>query len=227
MLNSFLPQISGSGSSLIVQIVSILISFLLSALIAWTYYKTFQGLSYSRSYLQALILGSVVTTIAMLAIGDSLTRGLGMMGALAMIRFRSSLRDQRDMIFIFAGLSVGIASGVLRYDLAAIGTIFFCTFAFVLFHSPFSHRNRYDGLLRFNFIQDQMKQAELEAVLKQFCKVFALVTLRELAQGKEVDVAYQIKLKSERQQSELLSALKGVSNIKDISILLQEATIEL
>ena len=40
-----------------------------------------------------------------------LARGLGILGTLAIIRFRTPIRDPRDMIFLFACLGVGIACG--------------------------------------------------------------------------------------------------------------------
>ncbi|QII11580.1 hypothetical protein KsCSTR_22010 [Candidatus Kuenenia stuttgartiensis] len=48
---------------------------MLSTLIAITYEKTFRGLSYSRNFVQVLILSSVVAATVMQAIGDSLARG--------------------------------------------------------------------------------------------------------------------------------------------------------
>ena len=42
------------------MIYTVLVAFLLSSLIGVTYTKTFRGLSYSRNYVQAVILGSIV-----------------------------------------------------------------------------------------------------------------------------------------------------------------------
>ena len=91
---------------------SLVLCFVLSNIIAFTYEKTFQGLSYSRNFVQAMILGSLVVAVAMMAIGNNLARGLGMMGALTIIRFRTNLKDPRDIIFIFASLATGMAAGV-------------------------------------------------------------------------------------------------------------------
>lgn len=209
------------------MVSSLLISFLLSTLLAWTYQRTFQGLSYSRSFVQALVLSSIVTNMAMLAIGDSLTRGLGMMGALAMIRFRTNLRDHRDMIFIFCALAIGISSGVYRWEVAFLGTTFFCLFAYALFLSPFSATTRFDGLLRFQMTQEKGAQSSLEEILAKHCRVFALITLREQARGLEMDYAYQVKLKGEVRQSQLLAALKEIPSVRGASLLLQEATVEI
>src|SRR6476469_10442732 len=73
------------------------LSFILGTVIAVVYVKTFQGLSYSRNFIHCLVLCPVVTAIAMQAVGDNLARGIGMVGAISLLRFRSSLKDPRDM----------------------------------------------------------------------------------------------------------------------------------
>jgi hypothetical protein len=86
-------------------LVSILTAFLLSHLIATTYALSYRGLSYSRSFVHTLVLGGVVAAMLMLAIGNNLVWGIGIVGTLAIIRFRTNLRDPRDMVFIFAALA--------------------------------------------------------------------------------------------------------------------------
>jgi hypothetical protein len=84
----------------------------------YTYEKTFLGLSYSRNFVQALVLSSVVAATVMQAIGDNVGRGLGMLGALSIVRFRTSFKDPRDIMFLFAALGLVSAAvsllGALR-----------------------------------------------------------------------------------------------------------------
>ncbi|MDZ7333443.1 MAG: DUF4956 domain-containing protein, partial [candidate division KSB1 bacterium] len=90
-----------------IALMSFLMAFLLSSLIAITYERTFQGLSYSRGLVQSMVLGSLVSCLLMIAIGDNIARGIGIVGSLAIIRFRTNLRDPRDLVFLFASLGVG------------------------------------------------------------------------------------------------------------------------
>ena len=83
-------------------LVSMLLAFAATVAIAVSYILTYRGLSYSRSYVQALVVGGIVAAMLMLAIGNSLARGIGIVGTLALIRFRTNLRDPLDMVFIFA-----------------------------------------------------------------------------------------------------------------------------
>ncbi len=202
------------------------LSFVLSTVIAFTYARTFQGLSYSRGYLQSLVLSSIVTSLAMLAIGDSLARGLGMMGALGMVRFRSNLKDPRDLMFVFASLAVGIASGVHNSLVAVLGTAAFCLAVVILYRSPLSARNHFDGLLRFHMDNTQESRMALEKALQVHCEHFALITLRDIAQGRALDYAYQVKIRNRFNQGILLDELKQVPTVRGLSLLLQETTVE-
>lgn len=206
---------------------AVLLSFVLATGIAITYEKTFRGLSYSKNYVQALILSAIVAATVMQAIGDSLASGLGMMGALAIIRFRTSLKDPKDIIFMFAALASGIACGVHGYTIAVLGSVGFCFAAFILYHSPFGEARFFDGMLRFNVDQESARASELETILKRYCSVFALITLREMAQGLRMDYAYHVKMKKGRDRSELISELKQINSIQGVSLMLQETTLDL
>ncbi|KPA17173.1 conserved hypothetical protein, membrane [Candidatus Magnetomorum sp. HK-1] len=227
MLDLLSLQATSSHPTVVMSIYTVVLSFILSVMIAFTYEKTFRGLSYSRNYVQALVLSPIVAATVMQAIGDSLASGLGMMGALAIIRFRTSLKDPKDIIFMFAALASGISCGVNGYSIALVGTIGFCLVAFFLYFTPFGQMSSFDGMLRCNLLNDQESIINFETILKTYCKIFALVTLREMSQGKRIDYAYQIKLKRGKEKNELVKDLSQVNSIENISLMLQETTIEL
>ncbi len=208
-------------------VYTVLLAFLLSTLIAVTYEKTFRGLSYSRNFLQSLVLSAIVAATIMQAIGDSLASGLGMMGALSIIRFRTSFKDPRDIIFMFAALGAGIGCGAKGYDIAVGGTLGFCMVAFILHYSPFGQQSIFDGMLRFNIQGDAGNKSSLAEILKKHCKHFALITLRDMAQGERMEYAYQIKMRKGKEKADLVDALNDLESIKGISLLLQETTVEL
>ena len=79
MLDFLALQTASEHPTVITIAYTMLLSFMLSTLIAIVYEKTFRGLSYSRNYVQALVLSSLVAATVMQAIGDSLARGLGIL----------------------------------------------------------------------------------------------------------------------------------------------------
>jgi len=125
MLDFFTIENSSENPTFILILYTVLFSFLLSSLIAFTYDKTSRNITKPVHYIQALILISIVAATVMQAIGDSVARGLGMLGALAIIRFRTTLRNPRNMAFMFASIAVGIACGVYGFVIAIVGTLGF------------------------------------------------------------------------------------------------------
>jgi uncharacterized membrane protein YhiD involved in acid resistance len=227
MLDALALQTASPNPTLITIIYTVMLAFALSTMIAFTYERTFRGLSYSRNYVQALVLSSIVAATVMQAIGDSLASGLGMLGALAIIRFRTTFKDARDIIFMFASLAAGLACGVNGYAIAVVGTIGFCMIAVILYFSPFGQQSYFDGMLRFTIENNMDEKLMLEKILSGYCKVFALITLRDMAQGNRMDYAYHVKLRKGKDKSDLVAELKKIDSIRGISLLLQETTIDL
>lgn len=227
MLDFLTLQTTSANPTFISILYTVLLSFLLSTLIGITYEKTFRGLSYSRNFIQAMVLSSIVAGTIMQAIGDNLARGLGMLGALSIIRFRTSFKDPRDIIFMFAAMASGISCGVFGYGIAVVGTIGFCLAAVFLYFSPLGEYRYYDGLLRFNIQGDSQDRPSLEGILKSHCKNFALITLRETTQGTRLEYAYHVKLKSGQTRDSLVNEVRKIATVKDVNLMLQETTVEI
>jgi uncharacterized membrane protein YhiD involved in acid resistance len=227
MLDFLSLQSTAQSPTLVLIIFSLLLSFVLAALIAFVYEKTFQGLSYSRNFVQALILSAIVVTIAMQAIGDNLARGLGLVGALAIIRFRTNLKDTRDMIFLFACMATGIASGVNSYGIAVIGAVMFCLAALLLLKTSFGHEKTFDGMLKFNIENDPEGRKMLEQLMRKYCQTFALITIRDLADGKRMDYAYHVRLNNFSDQADFLTELNKVRTINGVHLLINETSVDI
>ncbi|MCB9641608.1 MAG: DUF4956 domain-containing protein [Myxococcales bacterium] len=208
-------------------LLSCLLAFLLAQIVAMTYEHTYQGMSYSRSLFQSLSLISILSSMLMFAVGNSLARGLGIAGVFAIIRFRTNVRDPRDIVFIFASLSVGIASGIQAFSLAISGTLLFCTAALFLRYVPLGSRQHFDGLLRFSAPSLPAISERVETLLKGSCQRYALVTMREVSQGERVEFAYQVKLKSASYSDAVVFMIKNIPDIRGVSLMMQETTVEL
>ncbi|MFT5568807.1 MAG: hypothetical protein ACI9RP_000843, partial [Cyclobacteriaceae bacterium] len=120
-----------------VAIFSLLLAFILSSLIALVYKWTYQGKDIPNHFVQGMILSANVSAMIMMAVGSNLAIGFGIIGAVAIIRFRMNIQDTRNIIFIFASLSVGISTGVYGYSIAVSGSIIFCLIALLLRFSSF------------------------------------------------------------------------------------------
>ena len=172
MLDYLTLQGSTENPTFITILFTVMLSFLLSSLIAFTFEKTTRQVLTPVDFLQALILASIVAAMVMQSIGDSLARGLGMLGALAIIRFRTTLKTPRNMIFTFAALAAGIACGVYAYVIGIVGTIGFCVIAFVLRFSPLSKDANLTGIISFQLPKTSEELRDFEYILEGLCRKF-------------------------------------------------------
>src|SRR3989338_9173867 len=106
-------------------IAGILTSFIISLVIVFVYRKTHKGLSYSQSFVITLIFVTLVATVAMMVIGNNVARAFGLLGAFSIIRFRTVVKEPKDISYIFFALIEGMAVGTGSYLIAIISTILF------------------------------------------------------------------------------------------------------
>src|SRR5436190_23965449 len=86
-----------------------------------------RGVSYSRRnpfVAQTQILMAVVAGAMMMVVGDSAARAFGIFAAASLVRFRTNIRDPKEITVLLICLGVGLAAGVGRWDMAVILTLF-------------------------------------------------------------------------------------------------------
>lgn len=198
-----------------------LAAFVLSQMLAWVYKWTYRGLSYSRGTVHALILMSLIVTAVMLAVGNNVARAFGLFGALALIRFRTPVKDARDTVFLFMSVAIGISLGTRNVMLAVVSTSVCSAIALYLTYARFGQRSQSDAMLRFAMPAQGEQETLLRRILQHYCKTFALVNLREAGPDARMEFAYQIKMHDLDQTTGLLSDMGTIPGVSGLNLLLQ------
>jgi uncharacterized membrane protein YhiD involved in acid resistance len=101
---------------------------------------TFTGAVYSREFNVGLILVGLVVALVTLPISSNIALALGMVGALSIVRFRTAIKDPRDIVFTFWAIAVGITCGAGLYMIAIVGCpiigLLILAFGRISFRSP-------------------------------------------------------------------------------------------
>ena len=228
MIDLSLFQTNVANPTFVSTAYAMLLAFLLGCLLAFTYEKTTPEIRLSHHFLQSLILAAIVAATVMHAIGDSVARGLGMLGALAIIRFRTSINNPRNIIFMFASLATGIACGVYGFNVAFAGIVAFCGAAFLLRYSPFG-KTQLQGSVRFKRDRlDPMDEKEIESILLQFCERIELrqlqLSVEEITERELFRYEYVTVLKPKTKEEDLLEALLNTKVLFDVRISRKQQT---
>ena len=73
---------------------------------------------------QTQILLAVVASALMIIVGDNTARAFGIFAAVSVVRFRTNIRDPKEVTVLLISLAIGLATGVGRWELAVVLAIF-------------------------------------------------------------------------------------------------------
>jgi uncharacterized membrane protein YhiD involved in acid resistance len=73
---------------------------------------------------QTQILLAVVASALMIIVGDNAARAFGIFAAVSLVRFRTNIRDPKEITVLLTSLAIGLGTGVGRWDLAVVLTFF-------------------------------------------------------------------------------------------------------
>jgi uncharacterized membrane protein YhiD involved in acid resistance len=221
MLSLSGPQGTLVDQSLGATLLSLLLAFVLGQGIAWIYTWTHSGLSYSRSFTQSLVLMTIVVALVMFVIGNSIVTAFGLLGALALIRFRNVLKDTRDTVFVFMSLVVGMAVGTQRYLVAILGTAALLLVVTYLDSTAFGSLGRYDGYLTLRLGSGGMGRPEPRRLIDRFCRAVKPISTRQSGDEEGAEFVYQVGLRDRGRSQELLEELRQVPGVTHVSLLIR------
>jgi len=207
--------------------LSLLLAFVVGQFLAWVYLRIHSGLSYSRTFTQSLVLLTMVVALVMFVIGNSIVTAFGLIGALAIIRFRNVLKDTRDTVFVFFALVIGMAIGSQRHLAAIIGALALAFVSFYLHFTRFGSLSPFDGHLNCRLSGEGRDQADgaLSGVLRAHCRSARRVSVREAGGGAEY--VYQVRLRDPGRSGDFVAAIEGLTGVGEVGLVLRDEYAEI
>jgi hypothetical protein len=93
--------------------------------VSWVYMSTKRTPGHNQSLVQALIILPIIVAGIILIVRNSLALAFSLAGVVSVLRFRTTLTDVRDIVFIFLGIAVGFAAGVQVLMVAVLLSVIF------------------------------------------------------------------------------------------------------
>lgn len=199
-----------------VILVNIITAFIISLVIAWVYQKTHRGISYSQSFITAMVMMAVLATIAMMILSNNLVRALGVLGIFALIRFRTILKDTKDIAYLFFVLAMGMAVGTNNYIIAFIGTASLS--AIILILSKYNYGSAIKEGFLVTFIAD--KNFAVDSYKETFNKYLASYRLLQIKTQPDGDREYyfSVKFKGKEEPDAFMNQLKSLTGVKIVEL---------
>jgi hypothetical protein len=129
--NDFEPVRGPDGETILPLTASIKLSIaivctvLLMVPVSWVYFVTTKDKDVDRSFAQTImVLPVIVAGIAMIVHG-SLALAFSLAGVVAAVRFRFTLEDPAQALYIFIAIAVGLGAGISAVSVAGVVSIAF------------------------------------------------------------------------------------------------------
>lgn len=198
-------------------LIALLLAFVCGHAIAWTYMLTHTGLSYSRSYVNTLIIMPIIVAMVMMVLSNSLVVAFGLMAIFAMVRFRSILRDTLDTAYVLAVIVVGLACGTAKFSSALIGTAATIAVMTYFWATAFGTRQRYDLIVNIQWLRPAGELPALVGVLSRHSRSSQCASQRASEGYQAIDLSYRLLLRDPARCNELLDDLRHLEGVARVS----------
>ena len=198
-------------------LIALLLAFVCGHAIAWAYMFSHTGLSYSRSYVNTLIVMPVIVALVMTILANSLIVAFGLMAIFAMVRYRSILRDTLDTAYVLAVIVIGLACGTMKFTSAILGCLATLAIMFYFRLTAFGTRHRYDLILNVQWTRPADELDELRRVLRRHSRAIQCANQRSNEGDEGLDLSYRLLLRDPARDQELLEEVKALEGVARLS----------
>jgi uncharacterized membrane protein YhiD involved in acid resistance len=189
-------------------LVALSLSFALCLLLAYFYRQSHRGLSYSVSFVHAMVILGVTVALIMLIIGSNIARAFTLVGALSIIRFRNPIKDSRDVAFIFVSMAIGMSVGTGFYLTAVIFTLFACFMVYSLSRFGIGTTARKEMLLKVHVPADTDAFSE---VFYRDLREQALLSVEPIRDKNQLELVYSLEFKRGVNEAQFLTELRSLA----------------
>lgn len=195
---------------------AMLLAMVLSTICALIYRVSVPGRLLSPAMQSSLVILAMVGAMIMMVIGNNVARAFSLVGALAIIRFRTRLRSPWDITFVFLALAVGIACGVFAFKVAVMGTAMVGLAVLALFVIPLSGTRGEVLGLRVDIAAYEGAEADAAGVMDRYLRRRWLTEARSLRFGETLSYRYRVVFKDPDKLEVMLRELAGVEGVERI-----------
>jgi len=205
---------------------NLVLSMFLGIVIAYVYKSVHKGISYSQSYVYSIVVVTMVVSLAMMVIGNDITRAFALLGTFTIIRYRTAIKDPKDTAFIFIALVVGLAVGSSNYSIAIVGTLVISIAAIVLDRTNFGAITKLEQVLYLTVDSKAINQNYLEELMHKGFKSSKLLNVNYINEGNKMTFTYNIEVYKSHKSPAIVKKLSTIRGVESVEILAAQNIVE-
>lgn len=213
LFNSLLVESSASftlGNFLICTLVSLI----LGGIIATSYMKMNQ---YNKGFVITLFVLPVIVQMVILLVSGSVGTGVAALGAFSLVRFRSIPGTAKEISSIFLAMAVGLATGTGYIGIAILFTLIVCATLLILNLSSFGDQVQTSRYLRITIPENLDYTSVFDDIWAEFLTKYEILSVKTVDMGSLFRIEYQVVLKENSNEKELIDALRTRNGNLEIS----------
>jgi len=204
-VNQYLQPSFASQSIASVQVILVLLFVtIMSVYLFFVYRVVSRRALYNKAFNISIALMPYFISTIILCLQSSFVITLGTIGALAIIRFRTAVKDPVDMIYLLWAVHLGIMAGCQMYEIAVF-TSLFATVLLLILENIKIGRSSYTLVVN---CRNQL-EAELAAAIKPFASRMRIKSRNFTAAG--VDYVLDLNIRDPQALSAAIAKIDGVS----------------
>jgi hypothetical protein len=208
-------------------LLGLLVAFAGGHAIAWVYMLTHSGLSYSRAFVNSLIVIPILVALVMTVLANSLVTAFGLMAIFAIVRFRNILRDTLDTAYILVVIVIGMAAGTFKFSTAIVGCLLTVGVMLYLWATSFGSRQRYDVIVNLHWARPPTELPDLARMLHRHSLRTVCASQRSHEGFEGTDLSYRVLLRDPAKMDQLLMELRGMQGVTRVTGLRAEEESEI
>lgn len=196
----------------------------LSLLLCLTYMFTHRKTVIKPSVIMTIMILGPIAGVLFLVVGNNLARAVSLGGGIALIRFRTTLSDPRDLGYLLIAMVIGITCGSGMVAYAVLVTVVMCA---LLIIANLAHLDGTRGRvmkLRIIIPENMDYYGVFDPILKEHCKSWHLESVRSTEYGTLLELRFLVKINDPSKQKNLIDALRCRNG--NLTISLSERTSE-
>jgi hypothetical protein len=133
------PVQGGTWDLALISALSMLGALAIMIPVTWVYMLTRRHRGYEESVVHTLLILPVAVTGIVMIVQNSVALAFSLAGIVAAVRFRTTLDDTKDAVYVFLAIGVGLASGVQALGVALTLSVVFNGVVLALWRTHFGN----------------------------------------------------------------------------------------
>jgi len=221
MLEAFKgPFVDGSQLPALEILVRLCLAAVFGGLVAVVYRRSRHEVDITPTFPPTLVLLAVLIAMVTQVIGENVALAFSLVGALAIVRFRTVVRDTQDTAFVMLSVVVGMAVGARAPWVAVIGLALVAVVAILM--KPPATGDYITGhlplLVRVRIGLGHDAESLLGSTLDVYFSHRRMESIETTKHGVSIDVAYEAKLREPGTPEQLVRALNRIEGVQGVRV---------